>query len=320
MSNPIEHNNSSTRANLKLIGAVCLALLSIAQVGYRFAWQPLQEKRLGQKRLEAQLAHAEADRRLERAMADRWLNSQAESFSADPAILAHHYQQWLLRRTAGMPGVQIASTPPVREGDIGWNVGFQVEGTSTASWIAGLVDELERTPLMHQITFLDLERSPQAGYDRLNFRLHLVALSLQDAESKTQWPQARPPLAGDKKLGEVLATLQPFRQGYAGPPPRVVSAPRPPQAKPQPKIDPLKSVDLIGSVEVGGIAQGWIVDHRLKTEMMVTVDDSIELEDFSAKVSVITPNYLELATADGSPLRWPLGKSLRSILTSSAHP
>ncbi len=243
-----------------------------------------------------------------------------QSIAEDPSVVAHQYQQWLLKRTENLGEISVIPSPPVAEPSLGYRVPFQLEGDCPLEGLAELVDEINRIPLLHRITYLNIQREARANStkDSVHFSLTLDALALKNAPLLDAFPRANAP-AGELELKEFLVARKLFTQGYMGPPPLVAEKPKPkPKTVPsfvntQPIVDPLSTLKLVGSVELNGKPQAWLVDSRTRQELFASSSELLTFDTFKGNVSEISNDFIELQT-DGRTIRWLMGQSLRAAL------
>ncbi len=236
--------------------------------------------------------------------------------SGDPAIVVHRYQEWLLHRTHSIDGVSIVPATPIVEGEIGWRISFNLEGTAPVKWIAEFVDEINRTPLNHRIRFLDLHQAERNSELDLDFSMTLEALAIHGVDNRDEWPVPLESQSGES-LAHVIQSIQPFSRGYNGPPPAAlvnIAKPNDVSEVPEtPKVDPLQTLRLVGSVVVNGVPQAWIVDSRTGREILLAQNQAFAFDSFKGIVKTIDRDFVDFAS-DEFATRWPLGATLRSVI------
>lgn len=117
------------------------------------------------------------------------------SLPPDPSVAGTLYQNWLVEqaRNHGLTDAVITPAPPQKEKEMGHRLTFNVQATSTPSQIGGFVDSLQRAPLLHRITQLDLSNAqPPASkgtavsIPRLKALIAIEALALSAADPRQQ--------------------------------------------------------------------------------------------------------------------------------------
>lgn len=243
--------------------------------------------------------------------------------SANPAVVAHRYRQWLIERSAGSSDINITPSTPIPEGDIGWKVMIQVEGSAEIDWIASTIDALDHAPLMHRIAYLSINTSVAGNAD---FVLTLEALAIHGADEIETWPDSaeKPTIT----LARFLRDTEPFKRGYAGPKPKLVAkVPQAPKRTSQdaatnPRVvDRLATLRVVGSVSIDSRKQAWLVDSSTGQEILVAEAGQFQIDKCVCRVSKIAGDYIEISvTADEtqqaheSTFQWPLGTSLRDAM------
>lgn len=302
-----------------VIGAVVMMML-LWQMASIFVWRPLQT-RLGDldsardqlDSLQMIVSRGET--------AEAYCLRQAErSLSSDPAVVTHKYQQWLLERTRGIGEITVTPAAAVLEDSLGWRVPFQLEGDCELKELGDFLDEIERIPLLHRVTYLNVFRESR-GRDRggVHFEMSLEALAVSQANDREFCePEEN---RGRESLGDFLAQRRPFVRGYTGPKPppsRVVSVPKsetPTPPREVPHVDPLKTLRLIGSVQFDSKPQAWLMDSRTRREFQLASGQALVFGSFQGRIGAITADAIELQHS-GKTLRWPMGQTLRRVLNS----
>ncbi len=248
---------------------------------------------------------------------------RSKSVSETPAVVAHRYQQWLLTRTADLGTITVTPAAPTLEGAAGYRISFGVEGDCRLEDLAKLVNEICSTPLLHRISYLNVEpvREGRNRSDEVHFSLTLESLALNGSETIEQIPA--PVLAVGGDLQSFLVVHRPFERGYNGPPPpKTISTTNKDGeevAPVRPRVDPLTSVKLVGSVTVDGRQQAWVVDMRTQGEFTLGAEKVLELPKFSAIILSVDRDFIEIEVG-ATAVKWDMGTALRDALNRAAIP
>lgn len=117
------------------------------------------------------------------------------SLPPDPSVAGTLYQNWLveLARSHGLTDAVITPHPPQPEKQMGYRLTFSVQTSSSPSQIGGFIDSLQRAPLLHRITQLELSnavtgsgKESHHSSSRLKSVVNIEALALSAAEPRQQ--------------------------------------------------------------------------------------------------------------------------------------
>lgn len=176
---------------LAVVGVSCLAGEALSNaVLHPFGAQEKQLASLTRKVGDQQLIFQRVEH------AQRRLKYELQSsLPPDPSVAGTLYQNWLveLARTHGLTDAVITPNPPQSEKQMGHRLSFSVQTSSSPSQIGGFIDALQRAPLLHRITQLELSNALTSnGKDsrnsaaRLKSVVNIEALALSAAEPRQQ--------------------------------------------------------------------------------------------------------------------------------------
>ena len=291
------------RAKFALIGILLVAAL--AHLGKALVWNPIQVRhdQIQKLGLEREQIRQVQERAGQASIYSKEM--KAQSLSSDPLVTAHRYHEWLLKLAAQVDGVTVAPLPTVNLGTIGHAVAFQLEGTCDLEWLAGFIERVEHTPLLHRISYLSIDH--EVG-NTVQFSCKLEALAAADAETMTTWPapDASPEQAA---LSSFLAQHRPFERGYRGP--EAIEETMVAKLEPEPEsivtteaIDPFETLKLVGAIKHQGQPQIWLYDGRTNQEIFAPENGQFTFAAKQFEVKKISPDFVLLDHAN-SIIRWP---------------
>jgi hypothetical protein len=221
------------------------------------------------------------------------------------------YKAWLLDKAtaAGLHVADIKPSPRTSTSAAYSTIGYQMEASGTLSEVVGVLYEFYRSPILHQVTRLQLNKP--SGGSGLKMTMDVEGLSLPGATATDRLPEGdsqRLQLASleayQKRLGErdLLAVYTPPR------PPRAETAVRP--TPPPPKFDDAEHAHFTGTVGPITGLQAWITVRTTGETLFVAAGDPIKVGLFEGEVVSIEPRLLVLKAGE-KRIRIPLGQSIR---------
>jgi hypothetical protein len=236
---------------------------------------------------------------------------ESRSLPADREKAITLYKAWLVE-TAKKAGLEVNDINPSSRPSASTAysaIGYQVKATGTLKNVAAMLYEFYRSPQLHQITRLQLNR-PQ-GASNIEVSLDVEALSLPRAEATDKLPE------GDSKRLK-LASLDDYQKTlderdlvnvYQPPrPPRPV-AERSGPPKPD-KFDDAEQAHFTASLGPTEALQAWITVRTTGETMHLSAGDEIKIGLLEGKIVSIEGRSLVYET-EGKKFRVALGESLR---------
>jgi hypothetical protein len=223
------------------------------------------------------------------------------------------YKAWLLEKAkaSGVAVNDIKLAPTTTVSPAFKAIGYQIEASGSLSSVIGMLYEFYRSPQLHQITRLRLNRPP--GATQLQVTLEVEALSLPGATATDKLPE------GDAKRLK-LATLAEYQKTFgerdlasvytppkpSGPPPSERRAPPAP-----PKFDEAELAHFTGTVGYGKNMQAWINVRSTGETLHVQAGDPVKIGALEGHIESIDARSIVLKIGD-KRFRVPLGESLRN--------
>ncbi len=284
---------------------------------YHVLMKPVNVKQAQLRNMQKQVRDAE----FKVAHGDRAIrflsDASTRCVASDPATVTLRYQEWLIKRTGMIPGIQVTAGTPIVEASLGARIPFIIEGEAEPSVVTDLLDEIQATPLLHRIDHLVVSQSNGRNQKSksVQFSFELEAWALNGAENLNALPNPLP-LSNRGELTQLIRDRRPFERGYFGQmAPKVVESDVKPKqtAASKPAVDKWKSFKLVGAVTFAGTPQAWFNDGHHQTEISLEVNALIDFDGFQGHIVHIDRDYIEVQGENGKRLRWPLGASLRDI-------
>jgi hypothetical protein len=237
---------------------------------------------------------------------------QARSLPADQERASTLYKAWLLEK-AKSAGLEVSDiTPPSRSSGSGAykTIGYTITAKGSLPNIAAMLYEFYRSPQLHQVTKLQMNRPP--GASDIEVSMEVEALSLPGSEATDKLPE------GDSKrlqLAKVEDYKKTFEERDLA---NVYTPPRPPgeavaeRNKPPspPKFDDAEQAHFTASTVGPTGAQAWINVRTTGQMMYLSTGDSLKVGALEGKIVSIENRSMVYET-EGKKYRVALGESLR---------
>jgi len=221
------------------------------------------------------------------------------------------YKAWLLAKAseAGLTVEDIAPLPRVTTSPTFSAVGYQIEASGSLSAVTAMLYEFYRSPLLHQVTRLNLNRPP--GASQLDVTLDVEALSVPRAVATDSLPE------GDSKRLK-LASLEAYQKSLSERDlATVYSPPRPPRPPGEvtrpttpPKFDDSEHAYFSGAVGSGENLQAWINVRTTGETLHLAAGDSLNVGTLEGQIVSVEPRSLVLQAGE-KKYRVALGQTLR---------
>jgi hypothetical protein len=234
---------------------------------------------------------------------------ESRSLPADREKALTLYKAWLLEK-AKQAGLEVNDINPSSRPSASTAysaIGYQIKATGTLQSVAAMLYEFYRSPQLHQITRLQLNR-PQ-GTTNIEVSLDVEALSLPRAEATDKLPE------GDSKRLK-LASLEEYQKTlserdlvsvYTPPRPPVAERSEPPKP---PKFDDAEQAHFTASLGPAEALQAWITVRTTGETMHLSAGDEIKVGALEGKIVSIEGRSL-VYESEGKKFRVALGESLR---------
>jgi hypothetical protein len=222
------------------------------------------------------------------------------------------YKAWLLAKAkdAGLTVSDISLLPTTSTNTAYRAISYQIVGSGSLSNVVAMLYEFYRSPQLHQITSLTLNRA--AGASQLTVTLNVEALSLKGATATNKLPE------GDSKRLK-LASADAYKKSFAErdvvtayTPPRPPAPPRERRDAPPgpPKFDDAEVAYFSGAVDSGKGWQAWINVRSTGETLHVAAGDPVKVGAIDGEVVSVEPRSLVFKTGD-KRFRVALGQPLR---------
>jgi hypothetical protein len=222
------------------------------------------------------------------------------------------YKAWLLAKAkdAGLTVSDISLLPTTSTNTAYRAISYQIVASGSLSNVVSMLYEFYRSPQLHQITSLTLNRT--AGASQLTVTLNVEALSLKGATATTKLPE------GDSKRLK-LASADAYKKSFAErdvvtayTPPRPPAPPRERRDTPPgpPKFDDAEVARFSAAVDSGNGLQAWIYVLSTGETLHLMAGDPVKVGALDGKIESVEPRSLVLKTGD-KRIRVRLGDYLR---------
>jgi hypothetical protein len=222
------------------------------------------------------------------------------------------YKAWLLAKAkdAGLTVSDISLLPTTSTNTAYRAISYQIVGSGSLSNVVAMLYEFYRSPQLHQVTSLTLNRA--AGASRLSVTLNVEALSLKGATATNKLPE------GDSKRLK-LASADAYKKSFAErevvtayTPPRPPTPPRERREPPPgpPKFDDAQVAHFSGAVGNGSGMQAWINVRSTGETLHLSPGDPVKVGTLDGEIVSVEARSLVFKTGD-KRFRVKLGQSLR---------
>jgi cellobiose-specific phosphotransferase system component IIA len=221
------------------------------------------------------------------------------------------YKAWLLAK-AKESGLAVSDITllPVSSNSIAYKaIGYQLVANGSLSSVVSMLYEFYRSPQLHQISRLQLSRSP--GSPQLTVSLDVEALSMRGAVATDKLPEGdakRLKLASADNYKKSLAERD-LVTAYTPPRPPTQPRERREMAGP-PKFDDAELAYFSAFVDSGKGPQAWINVRSTGETLHLVAGDPVKVGALEGKIVSVEPHELVLKTGHKS-YRVRLGETLR---------
>jgi hypothetical protein len=238
---------------------------------------------------------------------------QSRSLPADQESALTLYKAWLLEK-AKAAGLDVSDiTPPSRSSGSGaYNtIGYTITAKGSLPNIVAMLYEFYRSPQLHQVTKLLMNRPP--GAQQIDMTLEVEALSLSGADAIDKLPEGDSKRLRLAKVEDYKKTFEERDLVNVYQPPR---PPGPPVAERSEKPAPPKFDDAEHAFFSGltsgptGAPKAWINVRTTGTTMYLSAGDALKVGALDGKIVSIDNRSLVYET-EGKKFRVALGESLR---------
>jgi hypothetical protein len=236
---------------------------------------------------------------------------QTRSLPEDREKALSLYKAWLLE-TAKKSGLEADIDPtsrPIPSGAYA-AIGYKINATGSLESVVAMLHEFYSSPILHQITNLQLSRAP--GESKLTATFDVEALSMKGAVATDSLPK------GDgNRLN--LASLDDYKKSlterdlasvYTPPRPPREARERPDPPKP-PAFDDAEQARFSGTVGPVDSLQAWINIRTTGETLHLGAGDALKVGALEGQIVSVEQRALVYETG-GKKYRVPLGESLRS--------
>jgi len=229
------------------------------------------------------------------------------------------YKAWLLAKAkeAGLAVTDIKSTPPTSTSTAYKAVSYQLTGSGTLSNVTAMLYEFYRSPQLHQVTHLQLNRPP--GAQQMQITMDVEALSLKGAVATDKLPEGDSKRLKLAKLDDYKKSLEERDLVTAYMPPRPPTPPserREPTAPP--KFDDSEYAMFSGTVGSDNGMQAWITVRTTGQSLYLVAGDKVKVGALDGEIVSVESLSLVYKTGD-KKYRVALGQSLRKGKEITAH-
>jgi hypothetical protein len=208
------------------------------------------------------------------------------------------YKAWLLdkAKAAGLaiedinPAVQV--TPPTS----GFSaIGYQLTGSGSLSSLISLLYEFYRTPLLHQVTLIRLDRPPGAAQLQITFQAE--ALILPGAEATDGLPKGEAKRLRLASMGEYQKSLGERDLVTVYTPPKPVETARTERPAP-PKFDDAEHAYFSGSTGIGDKFEAWVHVRTTGETLHLSPGESFKVGEFEGQVMSVESRSMIFQSGD----------------------
>ncbi|MDA9777123.1 hypothetical protein N9D38_01685 [Rubripirellula sp.] len=316
------------RSKLLLLCLVAVILgLRLYDMSEEYLLRPIMEKR-------AQIEDLEADLILQRRLSERikkaetdykkWLTESLPGRQAEAATL---YQNWLVDACEDASFEDVQVTPSSVE-DLPLSntaLSFSVTGFTNYAGLQYFLGFVEATPLLHQVTDVDVRLAETEYDDRLDVQIGLQCMILDGADERSFLVDEET-VAGIKNKVESMRrdssdeNPSPFLVIKEQPKPAtepenpvvmVAAEPvRPVVAPIPPKPDYSDKIVQVGTVLNENTREVWVLDERTNEQTVIKENARFEFYGIQGRVQSVTERYVVIEV-DGKRYRWIMASSLK---------
>lgn len=237
---------------------------------------------------------------------------QARSLPEDREKALTIYKAWLLEKAnaAGLTVSDIVPSSRANPSEAYAAISYQIMAKGSLESVVALLYEFYRSPQLHQITRLQLNR-PQ-GESQISVDLDVEALSLPGADATDSLPEGESDRLRLASLDDYKKTLSDRDIMNAYTPPR---PPRPPVAENReppkpPEFDDAEQAHFTAALGPANALQAWINVRTTGETLHLAPGDDLKVGALDGKIVSVEPRAL-IYEADGKKFRVALGESLR---------
>jgi hypothetical protein len=297
----------------KMLAAAVLTLVGLLVVKWQFDnyRETLNDRTAAVVEAQARLDALDRKLRLGRRAIKQIEEWQTRSLPEDREKALSLYKAWLLD-TAKKAGLEVDIDPtsrPIPSGAYA-AIGYKITASGSLPSVVAMLHEFYSSPLLQQITNLQLSRAP--GEAKLTATFDVEALSMQGAVAMDSLP------SGDSNRLD-LASVDDYKKSlterdlasvYTPPRPPREARTRPEAAKP-PAFDDAEQARFSGTVGPVSSLQAWINIRTTGETLHLGAGDALKVGALEGQIVSVEQRALVYET-DGKKYRVALGQSLRS--------
>jgi hypothetical protein len=297
----------------KMLAAAVLTLVGLLVVKWQFDnyRETLNDRTASVVEAQARLDALDRKLRLGRRAIKQIEEWQTRSLPEDREKALSLYKAWLLD-TAKKAGLEVDIDPtsrPIPSGAYA-AIGYKITASGSLPSVVAMLHEFYSSPLLQQITNLQLSRAP--GEAKLTATFDVEALSMQGAVAMDSLP------SGDSNRLD-LASVDDYKKSlterdlasvYTPPRPPREARTRPEAAKP-PAFDDAEQARFSGTVGPVSSLQAWINIRTTGETLHLGAGDALKVGALEGQIVSVEQRALVYET-DGKKYRVALGQSLRS--------
>ena len=219
------------------------------------------------------------------------------------------YKAWLLDK-AKQAGLAVRNTNPAARPtpSLAFTaIGYRIEATGSLSSVASMLYEFYRSPKLHQIRMLRLDR--QLGSNQLLVTLEAEALILPGAATSDKLPEGESKRLKLASLADYHKTFNERNLTSVYTPPRPAETARSDRPT-SPDFDHSEQAHFSGQVSKGDGWEAWIYVRTTGEMLHVSPGDPVKVGALEGEIVAIEPRSLVLQIGD-KKFRVALGESLR---------
>jgi hypothetical protein len=296
----------------KILAAIVVGVLAL--VGLRTLKSKydtmLAARRSALATAQQQLADAKVN--LERAhiAVEKMAQWQGQSLPANPEVAQSVYSTWLMDRckAAGLSFDDIQPNQRLSATDAYAAIGYKLTARGTMKSLTALLYEFYRSPLLQQITRMQLR--PSSDPSQLAITLEVEALALPGSTNDAI-PAGTSDRLADRTAAEFATSVGGRNLFAVYTPPRPVVTTTARSAPPAPPpFDDAKHAYVTGIVQVNGRLQAWITVRTTGEVLRLFEGDPVKVGLLEGKIVSIGPRTVVVEAGD-EQTRIDLGKNLR---------
>jgi hypothetical protein len=297
----------------KMLAGAVLVLIGLLMVRWLFAnyRDTLDARTTAVADARARLDGLDRKLRLGRRAIRQVEEWQTRSLPEDREKALSLYKAWLLD-IAKKSGLEVDIDPtsrPIPSGAYS-AIGYKINATGSLASVVAMLHEFYSSPLLQQITNLQLSRAP--GESKLTATFDVEALSMQGATATDSLPKGNSNRLDLANVDDYKKSLTERDLASVYTPPRPPREARVRPAPPKPAaFDDAEQARFSGTVGPVNALQAWINVRTTGETLHLGAGDSLKVGALEGQIVSVEPRALVYET-DGKKYRVVLGESLRS--------